>query len=292
VNETGSRADRTIPIWIRLVLAGSGLTQIAFGLTLMADPAAIERVWPWPLTELSSRLLAASTLVSVPLALLPAAANRFSIARIPYFMMLTYRVLQLAAGALHYGRFDPAAPPTWNYFGGGLFMLLVIAYALFRGPHLGHEATAPPGWLPADGPLALGRVATLILDSIGVVFLALGLVFLVVGSQAAVAWIEPSGRLTSLTARLFASPLTGLAVGILLIVRSARWHEVLVPAIGLATFGLSGTLALLAGRDGVSIASPAGWVIAFTPLVLLGVGLYVLAPARRRSAISSAPLAT
>ena len=79
--------DRTLPLWLRLVLVFTGLLQAILGLTLLINPGAINGVWPWALTPITARLLGASSLVSMPLSLLAARANRWSSARIPLVML-------------------------------------------------------------------------------------------------------------------------------------------------------------------------------------------------------------
>jgi hypothetical protein len=69
--------------------------QLGFGLTVLLSPAAINSVWPWPLSPLSARLLGASALVSVPLSIVTALLNRRSAAVIPLVMLLAYRVMQV-----------------------------------------------------------------------------------------------------------------------------------------------------------------------------------------------------
>ena len=93
--------DRTLPLWLRASLLVTGLMQLGFGLTVLLNPAAINSVWPWPLTPLSARLLGASALVSVPLSIITALLNRRSAAVIPLVMLLAYRVMQVLAGLIH-----------------------------------------------------------------------------------------------------------------------------------------------------------------------------------------------
>src|SRR4029078_10158924 len=122
-----------LPNWVRAIIVVSALMQLAFGVTLLLDPARIGELWPWPLPPLTARLLGASTLVSVPMALLVAGINRFEVAAIPLVMMLTYRVLQLVAGIIHHDRFSPDSIVTFNYFAGGLLMALAFGYPLWAG---------------------------------------------------------------------------------------------------------------------------------------------------------------
>jgi hypothetical protein len=274
--------DSTLPRWLRLVFVIVALTQLIFGLTLLIDPAAISRLWPWPLTPLTTRLLAASTLVSVPLEVLVAASNRWSVARIPIVMLLTYRVLQLAAGLMHFDSFNFTQPATWNYFGGGSVMLIILAFALVRGSRLGQPVTTAPSWIRRDSPLALSRLARGILRFIAVVYFLLGLGLLVLGAQATPLWFEPTGTLTPLTARLFSSPTIGLAIGLWLVTFTMRWREVAVPAAGWTTFGVLGLPVVLVESSSIAPPSVVGYAIPVTPLVLLVLGLYLLTPSRSR----------
>src|SRR5260370_28811161 len=108
--------DRTLPLWLRLTLLFTGLLQAGLGIALLLNPAAINGLWPWPLTPITARLLGASSLVSMPLSFLSALSNRWSAARIPLVMLSSYRVLQVLAGILHLDPFDLPPPITWNSF--------------------------------------------------------------------------------------------------------------------------------------------------------------------------------
>jgi hypothetical protein len=253
-------------------------SQLLFGLTLFIDPAAIERLWPWPLSPATARLLASSTLVSVPLAVLAVAANRRSAARIPLIMLVAYRVIQLAAGALHLGRFDFSQPVTWNYFGAGGLMLVVMAAGLARTKSAGEPANQShlPGWLRPDAPLRLPAAGRAWFRAFGALYVAVAVAFFGLGAQAAPLWFEPSGTLTPLTARLFASPALGLGLALLLIPRAQKWSEVGIPAVGMVTFGVAGSLAMLLAGDAIAPPSPLGWLVPVTPLVLLTCGTLLL----------------
>jgi hypothetical protein len=275
--------DRTLAWWVRLPLFLMAAMQAAFGLTLLVNPAAVATSWPWPLLPITARLLGASSLVSVPLALLSALANRYRIARIPLVMMLTYRVVQLAAGLMHIGRFDFQKPATWNYFGAGGLMMVVLALALFLGPRLGRPADEGPAWAGGAAPLALGGAARWAFWLAGGVYLLLGAAFFALGNGAEGLWFEASGRLTPLTARLFASPALGLGLAFWLVPRARQWREVVVPAVGMATFGLGGGVAMLLELPALQPPSPAGYLVPLTPVVLLLLGGYLLLRGRGRA---------
>lgn len=273
-------SDRSLPLWLRLPLLAMAISQAMFGLTLFLNPGAIADLWPWPLTEATARLLAASTLVSVPLAVLSVAANRFSAARIPLVMMLTYRVLQIGAGLLHLGKFDFTQPATWNYFGSGSLMMVVLAAGLFRGPRSGRPAEGVPAWLRGDARLRIGRAGASMLKILGTAYIALAVAYFALGADAGSLWFEAPGKLTPLTARLFSSPTCGLGLAMWLVARAKLWREVGIPALGMATFGISGAAAMALALPDLAPATALGYVVPVTPLVLLGCGVYLLSPRR------------
>jgi hypothetical protein len=281
--------DRTLPTWFRALLILVALSQISFGVTLLLNPAAIGSVWPWALTPITTRVLAASTLVSVPLEIIPALVNRWSVVRIPVAMVLTYRIFQLLAGVIHLNRFDFGRPVTWNYFGGGTFLLLVLVYVLLYGNALGKPVFGTPTWLRGDAPLSLGPASIATLRILGLVFAGLGAAFLVFGAQAAPLWFEAPGKLTPLTARLFASPTIGLALALWLITMAPRWRDVAIPAIGMVTFGLVATASLVIDSASISPPTPFGYITAAVPVVLLVLGLFLLLPARSGRPLDLSP---
>jgi len=275
--------DRSLPLWLRLVLLFTGLLQALLGITLLLNPAAINGLWPWPLTPITARLLGASSLVSMPLSFLSAFGNRLSAARIPLIMLVSYRVLQVLAGLIHLDRFDFHRPITWNYFGGGVLVLVLLAAGLGFGSRLGKPVADEPAWLGSDRPLALGSVAKWVLRLLAVIYFIWGLAFLILGNAAAGLWFEALGLATSLTLRLFASPIMGLALGMWLMTRAGRWRQVIIPAIALVMIGLTGSFAIGVEWSGVQPPTPLGYVTAATPLILLLVGLYLLLASRRRA---------
>jgi hypothetical protein len=272
--------DRTLPIWLKIVLVVSASMQVIFGLRLLIDPSSLTSMWPWAMTPVTSRLLGASTLVSVPLAFLSVWFNRFSAARLPMIMILCYRVLQLAAGFMHFDRFDLTSPTTWNYFGGGGIMLLVLAIALIRGHSLGNEVHSYHPFLRGDSKLKIGTVGKIIFRAISILFIVLGVLFFLLGENAGWLWFEAEGNLTSLTARLFSSPMVGLGIAAWIISISSRWREVTIPAVGMCTFGIAGILTLILESASIQPPSPLGYIIAATPFILFGMGLYLLMPSR------------
>ncbi|MGD8806454.1 MAG: hypothetical protein PVH65_11415 [Chloroflexota bacterium] len=274
-------SDRTLPLWLRLILLGTAATQIVFGLTLLFNPSAVSTLWPWTLTPVTARLLGASSLVSIPLSVLSAIGNRYSSARIPLIMSLIYRIFQIVAGLIGLSRFDFSQPITWNYFGGGTVMLFVFAYAWLRGPHLGRPVESLARW--QSGGLSLGRGVRMAMRLIALVYFSLGLAMLVLGPGADVLWFEAAGKLTPLTARLFSGTLIGLSVGLWLVTRARAWSEAVVPAAAFLTIGVASSVALLLDWGSVAPSTPLGYVPASAPLVLALIGVYLLLFGRRAS---------
>jgi hypothetical protein len=279
--------DRALPVWFRILLILVALSQVVFGATLMLNPAAIGSVWPWQLTTITTRILAASTLVSVPLEIVPAIVNRWSVTRIPIVMLLTYRIFQLLAGVIHLNRFDFSRPVTWNYFGGGTFMLVVLVYVLVRGGLGEQTISGMPDWLRGNASLVLGPAGVATLRLLGLFFAGLGISFLILGANAAPLWFEAAGKLTPLTARLFASPTIGLALALWLITLAPYWREIAIPAIGMSTFGLIATVSLILEAPSIAPPTSFGYVTASVPIILLVIGLFLLLPSR-----SSVPVGT
>ena len=272
--------DLKLPNWVRLVILLSALMQLGFGLTLLFDPDRIAELWPWKLPPLTARLLGASTLVSVPMALLVVWINRFAVAAIPLVMMLTYRVLQLLAGVIHHDRFAPDSLVTWNYFGGGLLMAATFAFPLIAARREGLPPASPAQPFAQSTPWVVPSLARTGLAGLGALYLALGIAFLIVGAAAKPLWFD-AGGLTPLTARLFASPLTGLGLGLILVSRASDWREIMVPAIGMVTIGIVGSLSLVLDCATFAPQSKAAWLVAATPPILLLVGVALLLSRRK-----------
>jgi hypothetical protein len=264
-----------LPNWVRLVIVLSALMQLGFGATLLIDPDRIAELWPWKLPPLTARLLGASTLVSVPMAALIVWINRFAVAAIPLVMMLTYRVLQLLAGAIHHDRFAPDSLVTLNYFGGGLLMAATFAYPLIAARREGLPPATSQQALAESMPWIIPSFARTGLAGLGGLYLAFGFAFLILGAAAKPLWFDAAG-LTPLTARLFASPLTGLGLGLILVSRASDWREIMVPAIGMVTIGVVGTLSLILDRANFAPQSALAWLVAATPSILFLVGLALL----------------
>jgi hypothetical protein len=136
--------------------------------------------------------------------------------------------------------------------------------------------------LRGDSRLNISTIGKTIFRAISILFIGLGVLFFLLGENASWLWFEAEGNLTSLTARLFASPMVGLGIAAWIISTSSRWREVAIPAVGMCTFGVAGILTLILESSSVQPPTPLGFIIVAAPLILFGMGIYLLMPARTK----------
>jgi hypothetical protein len=74
--------------------------------------------------------------------------------------------------------------------------------------------------------------------------------------------------------------MTGLGIAAWIISNSRYWREVGIPAVGMSTFGLAGIITLILESASIQPPTVLGYIIAAAPLILLGVGVYLLIPGR------------
>ena len=179
---------------------------------------------------------------------------------------------------------------TLNYFGGGLLMAIAFGYPLWAGLRGALPPAKERSPLSAALPWHPPFSARAGLGLLGGVYVGLGLVFLMHGANAKPLWFDASG-ITPLTARLFASPLTGLGLGLILVARAKDWRAVLVPAVGMATIGILGTLSLVLDRADFAPQSAGAWLTAATPplLLLIGLALLISRPSPSAGALRGSP---
>jgi len=267
--------DTVLPLWIRVLIGGSAVLELFFGLTLIFDPAREPSLWPWVIPPLTTRVLGASALVSVSMTALAIGINRYRVAAIALVMMGTYRVFQLAAGLMALSRFGGNVPAAINYFGGGLLMMFAFFYCVYAGQTQRLRPAPTIGRWDKPMPWRLSRYGRFVVGAIGCAYMVLGACYFVAASDAAAFWIDANG-LTPLTARLFSSPLIGLGLGVLLVSLSGDWRAVMIPAVGLITAGIGVMLAFGLGHSDFDVSSTLGGLVAFTPIILFVVGIVIL----------------
>lgn len=126
----GADAPRSIrlPMWMRACLFAHALLFLAFGIALFVAPETLASSWPWLLTPLTARAVAAWLLgigVAAAHAVREDDPTRVGAAMVSYVVLA---LLQLIALARYPGDVAWARPKAWIYVAVLLSMLIVGAY--------------------------------------------------------------------------------------------------------------------------------------------------------------------
>jgi peptidoglycan/LPS O-acetylase OafA/YrhL len=108
-SEKGGPPRLPMPAWLRLALALQALTFAVYGAGLFLSPSGFDAAWPWPLTPLTARAIAAFLLGFALAAAIAVRANslqRFRGAAATYAVL---GALQLLGAALHSADFHGGA---------------------------------------------------------------------------------------------------------------------------------------------------------------------------------------
>jgi hypothetical protein len=128
-----------VPVALRGLLGAESLVLTVVGAVLFVAPSTATWLWPWPLTPLTARIVAAWLVafgVATALAAVAGDLERLRTAAIAY---TTFGALVLVTVARFTGNFDWDDPPTWT--------LLIVTAAM--------TATGAIGWWLAPAP---GRI--------------------------------------------------------------------------------------------------------------------------------------
>jgi hypothetical protein len=111
--------DELVGRTTRVVIAGLGLTALAAGLAMFVDPSAFIDLWPWVLTPLSARVVAAiwclgGTGVAVW------RDPRWTTVRLMLEVEVVMLTLMLVAAARAHGELDTGKPLAWPLLLGSL----------------------------------------------------------------------------------------------------------------------------------------------------------------------------
>jgi hypothetical protein len=124
---TGDPGEVTIPSVARWVLGILGAVNLSMAVLLFVLPDAMISIWPWQLTQLTSRVGGGWFALGGVTSLCVARDRRWSAARIVLQSQALSLVLILIGAARAWDDFDPLQPMTWIVIGGMFLLLAVIA---------------------------------------------------------------------------------------------------------------------------------------------------------------------
>jgi hypothetical protein len=133
-----------MPTALAVTLLIQGVLLLAVGLALFVQPATAAALWPWPLTPLTARVVAAWLVafgVGAVLAWRSRDLVRLQVAAVAYGLLA---VLELVVLIRFPGTVRWSAPATWVYLALAASILVSSGYALLR-LRLGPGARLGPG---------------------------------------------------------------------------------------------------------------------------------------------------
>jgi peptidoglycan/LPS O-acetylase OafA/YrhL len=118
--------DARIPRWTRRAMAVAGLGMAAIAVWLYVAPPSAAAVWPWPLTPLTARAVAAFVALPAVAWVAIAVDGRWSAARVMLGTVALGLVLLLVAVVRSWNEFDPSNPLRIGYVIGLAGTLVAI----------------------------------------------------------------------------------------------------------------------------------------------------------------------
>lgn len=118
----GTLASARLPHWMRLSQWLLGGLMLAMGIALFAAPETAERLWPWPLTPLTARMVGSFYLALAVSLFVAARENSYTRIHVASFAYVVFAVLQ-AITMMRY--------PVVNWLELPGLLLVVVLLALF-----------------------------------------------------------------------------------------------------------------------------------------------------------------
>jgi hypothetical protein len=128
------KGDATVPSLVRLVLGAVGITTLVIAIFLFLNPALMMQLWPWTLTPLTSRVMAAMFSLPGMVGLGMAMDPRWSSARVILQSQGFSILLILIAVFRDRADFNWTTPGSWLFTGGlaGMLVGIIVFYAYFN----------------------------------------------------------------------------------------------------------------------------------------------------------------
>jgi len=123
---TLEEGDARFPEPIRVAMAVAGIAMAAIAAWLYLAPGSVAQHWPWPLTPLTARAVAAFVALPAVAWIAMAVDGRWSASRVMLTTVALGLVLLLIAVARAWGEFDPTNPLRIVYVAGLVGTLAAI----------------------------------------------------------------------------------------------------------------------------------------------------------------------
>ena len=121
---TIARTSPRIPRWLALVLAAQGAVMLVVGVALFVHPPSSQTLWPWTLTPLTARAVAAWLIAFGMATGYAAARERQAESRVQAMAYTLFGILELVALLRFSGTPDWDSAAAWVYLA---FLLLITA---------------------------------------------------------------------------------------------------------------------------------------------------------------------
>jgi hypothetical protein len=118
-----------MPVWLGVAFGALGVVLIGAAILLFVAPQTMIDIWPWTLSPLTSRVMAAMFALAGGVALGIAMERRWSSARIPLQAQAFSIVLFLLAMAIARNDIAWDSAGSWLFIAGMLYVLVLIARA-------------------------------------------------------------------------------------------------------------------------------------------------------------------
>jgi hypothetical protein len=135
--------DVEVPRLVRWLAGALGLALVGVGLWLFLVPSVGVETWPWSLTPLTARVIAAILALTGVAGLGIALDRRWSSSRIVFEDMALTLILILVATARAWSEFDQASPFTWVFTVFGTLFLVGVVALYLRQESLRRRAQHP-----------------------------------------------------------------------------------------------------------------------------------------------------
>lgn len=121
-----------LPLWLRVVFGGIGAVLIGVSLVLMLSPDTLIPSWPWTLTPLTARVMAALFVLPGVVGIGIARDGRWSSARIILQAQIGSLVLIVMAALVSNNDFDWTSVGAWLMVGSYVGLAVMLTLAVIR----------------------------------------------------------------------------------------------------------------------------------------------------------------